>query len=370
MTGLTSGWAAARIGCAALAPESARWLAHLTREGAREGRLRFIAHLGGKPTDRQRRVTQFLRGDQHAPTRQIGHRRHPEDADEALGKCRAREQGLLGQGFGRPRPRKLVVQCAKSACQRWVAQRGEPPMGMQNRIGDGIAWMQSDPEAWSKDSFLAVHNAWHLALFYLERGDGDAALAAFDGPIHGARSTVVLDMVDASAMLWRLQLRGVDVGARWESVADGWATVAGAGNYAFNDLHAMLAFIGADRGKARQAIIESLEAQAANGAGDIGKFAREVGLPAARGMLAFSQGRYAEAVNLLRGIRSIAHRFGGSHAQRDLLDLNLIEAAIRSDQTALAAALIAERSARRPHSALTRWFERRVRPLEEVARAA
>jgi hypothetical protein len=46
----------------------------------------------------------------------------------------------------------------------------------------------------------------------------------------------------------------------------------------------------------------------------------------------------------LRPIRSYAHRFGGSHAQRDLLDLTLIEAAARAGQDRLAAALRDERT--------------------------
>ncbi|MEZ5603047.1 MAG: hypothetical protein R3E41_02295 [Burkholderiaceae bacterium] len=62
---------------------------------------------------------------------------------------------------------------------------------------------------WSTDSFFAVHNWWHLALFHLERDEIDEVLRLFDGPIFGARSAVVLDLVDATAMLWRLQLRGV-----------------------------------------------------------------------------------------------------------------------------------------------------------------
>ena len=48
-------------------------------------------------------------------------------------------------------------------------------------------------------------------------------------------------------------LRGVDVGRRWDSIADRWAAVlagGGAGQYAFNDVHAMLAYVGADRAAA------------------------------------------------------------------------------------------------------------------------
>jgi hypothetical protein len=82
-------------------------------------------------------------------------------------------------------------------------------------------------------------------------------LALFDGPIYGERSTVVLDMIDASALLWRLHLRGIDVGSRWQSVADGWQPIATAGNYAFNDLHAVMAFAGAQRPDAVAAVLET-----------------------------------------------------------------------------------------------------------------
>ncbi|MCL4722053.1 MAG: tetratricopeptide repeat protein, partial [Gammaproteobacteria bacterium] len=60
---------------------------------------------------------------------------------------------------------------------------------------------------------------------------------------------------------------------------------------------------------------------------------------------AFAGGRYAETVRLLRPIRSYAHRFGGSHAQRDLLDLTLLAAAGRAGHDRLATALRAERAA-------------------------
>ncbi|HWP11585.1 MAG TPA: tetratricopeptide repeat protein [Ramlibacter sp.] len=219
-------------------------------------------------------------------------------------------------------------------------------MEMQNRSGDGIGWLRADTDAWSKESFFSVHNWWHLALFYLERGDVDEVLRLCDGPIFGARSQVVLDMIDVSALLWRLTLRGVDVGGRWDAIADIWAPVAAAGNYAFNEFHAMMAFVGSGREHEQQAVVGSLEAAAA-GSADPAAFAREVGLDATLAIQAFGRGRYADTVRLLRPLRSYAHRFGGSHAQRDLIDLTLIEAANRSRQKELADALAAERRARR-----------------------
>jgi hypothetical protein len=95
-------------------------------------------------------------------------------------------------------------------------------------------------------------------------------------------------------------------------------------------------------------------------------FMREVGHPAALAVAAFGDGDYRQAASLLRGIRGHAHRFGGSHAQRDLIDLTLLEAALRSGQRALAVGLAAERRALRPHSALARRTGQRALALPAV----
>jgi hypothetical protein len=216
-------------------------------------------------------------------------------------------------------------------------------MEMQGRRRDGIAWMRANPDNWARDSFFAVHNWWHVALFHLGLDEIDEVLALYDGPINGKNSNVILEMIDASALLWRLHLSGVNVGNRWEAVARNWEPVAAAGNYAFNDMHAMMAFVGAGRCKAADAVLEAQKA-AMDAPGDNAQFTREVGHPATRAIKAFGDGDYAESVRLLRPIRNYAHRFGGSHAQRDLIDLTLIEAAARSGQDRLAAALRAERA--------------------------
>ncbi len=100
---------------------------------------------------------------------------------------------------------------------------------------------------------------------------------------------------------------------------------------------------------------------------DNAAFTREVGHPVALAIQAFGDGNYGETVRQLRGVRNIAHRFGGSHAQRDVLDLTLIEAALRSGQHALAHALCAERAAVKPHSPLARLFVERATNLKQAA---
>ncbi|WP_296808508.1 tetratricopeptide repeat protein [Thiocapsa sp.] len=240
-------------------------------------------------------------------------------------------------------------------------------MEMQGRTTEGIAWLRSDSDAWSVDNFFAVHNWWHLALYHLELDEVDEVLRLFDGPIYGQRSRVVLDMIDASALLWRLKLRGIPLGERWQAVADGWEPIADAGNYAFNDAHAMMAFTAAQRRGAAERVFAA-QAHAVDGSDDKRFFVREVGSPVTRAIHAFGEGDFAETVRLLRPVRDRANRFGGSHAQRDLLDLTLIEAAVRDGQLALARALIAERIDLKPDSAsarvlLARAAEPRVRQV-------
>jgi hypothetical protein len=213
---------------------------------------------------------------------------------------------------------------------------------MQGRRREGVEWMRGRSQSWSEGSFFAVHNWWHLALFHLGLDEIDEVLALFDGPIYGKRSQVVLEMIDASALLWRLHLRGVDVGERWSAVADSWSPLALAGNYAFNDMHAMMAFVCGNRGKEANALLH-VQLHAMANSDDNASFTREVGHPAALAIQAFGQGRYPETVRLLREVRNYAHRFGGSHAQRDVIDLTIIEAARRANQDGLAVALLTER---------------------------
>ncbi len=225
----------------------------------------------------------------------------------------------------------------------WARHAVAHVLEMQGRRDDGIRWM--DPRAgWLEDSLLSVHNAWHLALYHLGRGEHARVLELYDGPIGGHGSGVVVALIDESALLWRLELAGVDVGGRWTSLAERWAPHASSGHYAFNDLHAAMSFAGAGRDDLLAAVRDA-QAAAMRRDDDNAGFTREVGAPATEAIVAFGRGDPGRAVDLLRPIRSRAHRFGGSHAQRDLLDLTLLEAARRSGRTRLARALDAERAA-------------------------
>jgi hypothetical protein len=89
-------------------------------------------------------------------------------------------------------------------------------------------------------------------------------------------------------------------------------------------------------------------------------FSQDVGLPLIRAFVAFHEGRYREAIPLLQSVRGISARFGGSHAQRDIIDLTLIEAAIRGGQSELAQTLGRSRLQLRHDSPLAQLLARRA----------
>ena len=223
-------------------------------------------------------------------------------------------------------------------------------MEMQARQHEGIAFMEGRDAHWAQDdNGFAFHNWWHVSLFNLDNDRFDRVLEIYDTAIRPESSEVQLEMLDAAALLWRLHLRGIDTGDRFAALAATYeAHAAEHGFYAFNDMHAMMAYVAAGRDRAAQAL-EQVLAAAADEAGTNARMTREVGLPIVRAVRAFGAERYGETVDLLMPVRYRAQVFGGSHAQRDIVHRTLIEAAIRDGQHGLAQALANERTALKPH---------------------
>ena len=91
-----------------------------------------------------------------------------------------------------------------------------------------------------------VHNWWHYALFNLEAGNLETVRRIYDERLFvDSARRVAVKMCDASALLWRLLLDGVEEPERWRALADVWATLTREPCFAFNDMHAMMAFVGA-----------------------------------------------------------------------------------------------------------------------------
>lgn len=242
----------------------------------------------------------------------------------------------------------------------WAHHAVAHVMEMQGRPEDGIGWMIAREPYWSgDDNAFKVHNWWHRALFHLELDQSEEALALYDGSVRENRSNVALELVDASALLWRLHLGNVDVGNRWQEVAEHWVPHADGKSYSFNDLHAVMAYLGAGRDADVSRLVAALRRTAAIDS-ESGRWARNVGLPLVDGFVSFWQADYRSAVEQLFSARHIVNAFGGSHAQRDIVEWTLTEAAIRGGIRDLAEALLNERLSRKPHCRINAGFAKRL----------
>ncbi len=241
----------------------------------------------------------------------------------------------------------------------WATHALAHVMETANRHDEGVAFLKSTRADWGDAHFMAGHNGWHLALFLIEQGRFDEVLADYDrfSAVRLAGDGT-LDRVDAAALLWRLELAGVDVGNRWTPVADKWMAHVDDHVLAFNDLHcAIAAARSPDPGDVKR-LRHSLDAYERLGSGDNRQVTAEVGRCLIDGALAFAGGDPARAVEAILPVRHEAFRIGGSHAQRDIVNLTLIAAAERSDQWRLARALLAERVGFRPTARTLAALER------------
>ena len=199
---------------------------------------------------------------------------------------------------------------------------------MTDRPEAGERWLADRVECWANDTVVAMHCWWHRGLFQLALRRPERALDIYHHHLRSGASNEVADLIDASALLWRIELAGCDPGARWLELADAWAAHIDDGFCSFTDLHAMLAFVGARDWQRVEGLVRVLRAAYSRPTRH-GKTTRLLGLAACRALAAFGRGDDLLAITLLASLPAQAHRLGGSHAQRDVLHLTMQRAVER-----------------------------------------
>ena len=236
-------------------------------------------------------------------------------------------------------------------------------MEMTGRPRDGLKWMDERAPLWSeKDNVSRTHIWWHKALFHVELGEAEEALAIYDRPIRELQRPVSIALTNGAALLWRLEALGLDCSDRWRAQADLWRGRADGRHSLFSDIHAVMATVRADQTAELEALLASMRATALSGAASAADY-RDIGLPLVDGLVAFTRGAYADAVAHLLPPRHHLSRIGGSYAQRDVIDWTLTEAALRAGMKDVATALANERLALRPESRPNKSFLARAQAL-------
>ena len=186
---------------------------------------------------------------------------------------------------------------------------------IRNRSADGARVLRALAADWRVGGRMDGHIGWHLALFELDAGNADAALAAFDRDQLQAAPLDAGSCADATDLLWRLELAGVDVGRRWHTLAAAWKRHLKPAFWSFLDVLAGLALQRAGRRDEACALVHELVlAPETNGV--VSPVLATV--PALAALDAFGRGAYADAS---RGLAKALPRLGGSLLQRELLAL-------------------------------------------------
>jgi hypothetical protein len=230
----------------------------------------------------------------------------------------------------------------------------------------GIAWLRGTQPIWIANAGFRIHLAWHLALFQIDAAAG--ALSTYDDLIAPQLNGGNNGPVDASALLWRLQLRGTGSQWRWREVTRLWMRRRTIGNRAFDLVHAVMALAGSKQHTLARQLAKRLKSDTMLRARS-GNEELALAGPLTAAIMSFARGDYDGAVDSISAIRAAADQCGGSVAQCDLIHLTLLEAALRGHRKRLARTLVAERAERKPASRLNRWLKARVWAMGTAALA-
>jgi tetratricopeptide (TPR) repeat protein len=222
----------------------------------------------------------------------------------------------------------------------WAAHAIAHVMESQGRRSEGIDWLTTLAPNWEGSHNLQHHLWWHCALFNLEHGHDATALELYDtrfrnlaAPLTVASPDVYIDVQNAASMLFRLQRLGVDVGNRWEELADKAEARIGDCVSAFTLPHWLMALLATGRIAAAQRMVDAM-AEFARGRGTVAFIVRDDALPIAQAQIAHAAGRHCDAVALMRPALGGMYRMGGSHTQQDVLEQLFVDAALKAGSTA------------------------------------
>ena len=238
-----------------------------------------------------------------------------------------------------------LLEDAESAARQAMALRHDEPwahhalahvMLTQGRVTEGAAFLESVADTWQPlNSFMRSHNGLQLALFYLSQGRHDDMRRAYDTHIWGLAKDYSQDQVGAVSLLARMEFAGVDVGDRWADVADHIAMRGRDTVNAFLTLQYLYA-LGRTKKPEVQSLFQAIEDRAADAAQYDHTAWAEVALPAARGIIAHTQGDWPKAISQLGRALPRMAECGGSHAQRDLFEQIHLDALVQDGRASAA----------------------------------
>ncbi|POB11764.1 hypothetical protein [Sulfobacillus sp. hq2] len=186
---------------------------------------------------------------------------------------------------------------------------------------EGSRWMEAHRSEWCDNSSMRIHIWWHYAIFRLYLMDIAQVYEIYDQELRRKSDPNSLEDLDAASLLWRLHLLGYDDSSRWMELYQSWKHYGLEEFYWFNDLHALIVLLANGYGDKAAALAQHSITRSEPGS-------QETLRHALRGFAFF------EAGECQWGLEDLWHAmqgtpFGGSNAQRDILELTVAVAITR-----------------------------------------
>ena len=202
----------------------------------------------------------------------------------------------------------------------WAAHAITHVFHMQGRTSEGIAWIEGLLGDWEGSNNFLYHLYWHKALLHIGANELDQALCLYDDHMLSVLSDdFYLDVCNAAALLWRLQMRGLDIGDRWQDLNTFSEKRVQDDELVFITLHYLMTPALLKDQSTIDTAMDHFESWSREHTTQ-GEVCRKVGLPLAQAIVEIGKGEFAAATTRLSNIQKDIYLIGGSHAQRHLFD--------------------------------------------------
>ena len=256
---------------------------------------------------------------------------------------------------------RLALDITPSDC--WALHCLTHVYESQNRHTDAMALLNAKKPFWLEQNLLNAHIWWHLALRFIELKDYDSAVEVFDKELSEVPAGNRFRLTDGTSLLWRLELDGVDVGHRWQQLADKWAQNAQLHTNPFLDMHAVLAFVSCRDLTATHIYFESLEASFAESSSELANTFNQLVKPLVSAF-SFYKSQPSTFIQELEPLLPSIHRLGGSIVQRELVERSYTSALLATGQAARTEQFIAPKLRVHPN---TPWLLRAAARAKEAS---
>ena len=221
----------------------------------------------------------------------------------------------------------------------------------ENEVSAGREYLNAWMPNYDRRSLLHGHLSWHQALWALQDGDESVMWNIVDDAVSqvNTSSLPINALTDTASIYYRAELAGYKVSSeRWRKLSEYAADKFPIMGQSFADVHAALAHAMAGNEEYLSKLIE----------GNSG-FAGDIVSPVAKAWKAMSENKWDTAREELKTASSDFERFGGSRAQRDLLEFTYVNVLMRSGKKEVARKTLLER---RPN-----FYE--MAPIETIAQS-